>query len=122
MGVISQLRSLDYHAYSFAESSTSDVHEIHRAVFENIICETGNPALAIQAFSTTLNQMKYYDLSYRWSANDSITYLMSKSMSIPVGRAGLISVVAIVAAHLGVLVVTSILFVQRTKATLIGNP
>ncbi|KAK7968867.1 hypothetical protein PG988_007940 [Apiospora saccharicola] len=113
-----------HHAFPFAgyTNTAFEVHQLHGALFEDIMYDTGNPALALQAFSTTLNQMAYYESRYRWSANNSITYVMSKSMSIPIGRAGFISVIVIAAAHLGILVVTSVLFVQRTKATLIGNP
>ncbi|KAK8140079.1 hypothetical protein PG984_000145 [Apiospora sp. TS-2023a] len=126
-GVLSQLQDSVSPTLYFAGvlagmGGTAGVHELHRALFEDIVHDTGNPALALQAFSTTLNQMKYYESSYRWTDSNSITYITAKYMSIPVGRAGFLSVIAIVAAHLGILVVTSVLFVQRTKATLIGDP
>ncbi|KAK8035723.1 hypothetical protein PG991_001796 [Apiospora marii] len=119
--------SSSYHAaYNFGRNfdpdTYSSVHKLHKALFVDIMNDTGNPALALQAFSTTLNQMKYYESSYRWTDNNSITYITSESMSIPVGRAGFMSVIAIVAVHLGILAVTSVLFIQRTKATLIGDP
>ncbi|KAK7923544.1 hypothetical protein PG985_007615 [Apiospora marii] len=117
------LRSLAANpAYTFDGTPAWEMHDFHKRLLLDIIEETGNPALAIQSLATTLNHMGYYASSYSWSNNTSITYVTSKSMSIPVGRAGFMSVIAIVAAHLVILFVTSVLFIQRTKATLIGNP
>lgn len=119
---LSELGASAFDTLAFGGEEPADVHELHVALFEDIMHDTENPALALQAFSTTLNQMSYYHTSYRWTGNSSITYVVSKSMSIPVRRAGFIGVIAIVASHLGILVATSVLFIQRTNATSIGNP
>lgn len=96
-------------------------HDVHSALFLDILKTTSDPALATQALSTVLYQMQYFDRSYKWDVSNSASYIMSRDISIPVRRAGLLCLGAIITVHLGALTITSILFLSRTQATLLGN-
>lgn len=104
----------DIHTYQ-------STHDAHSALFLDILKTTNDPALAIQALSTVLYQMQYFDKSYKWTVANLASYIMSTDISIPVRRAGLLCLGAIITVHLGALIVTSILFLSRTQATLLGN-
>lgn len=96
-------------------------HDVHSALFLDILKTTSDPALAIQALSTVLYQMQYFDKSYKWTVSNSASYIMSSDISIPVRIAGLLFLGVIITVHLGALIITSILFLSRTQATLLGN-
>lgn len=96
-------------------------HESLSKVLMDTLRDTRSPAQAVQAISTVIRLMQYYNSGYRWSVTSPATYVMFEEMSIPAQTIGLSTVVAMVATHLIVMGVTLVLFVQRTKATSLGN-
>ncbi|KAK8017724.1 hypothetical protein PG993_014050 [Apiospora rasikravindrae] len=104
-----------------ARSQYVAAHDVHTAIFLDILKTTNNPAYAIQALSTTLYQMQYFEESYRWIYNHSASYVMSQEISIPVQKTGLLVVAGIFAVHIVVVGTTAAIFLRRTRATLLGN-
>ncbi|KAK7913906.1 hypothetical protein PG985_011609 [Apiospora marii] len=96
-------------------------HESISSLFLDTLSTTGNPALAIQAISTVLQQMEYYNQGYRWSVASPASYVMFEKMSIPTKNLGLSAVFAMIAAQFIIMGVTLVLFVQRTEASSLGN-
>ncbi|KAK8849040.1 C6 transcription factor [Apiospora arundinis] len=112
-----------------------NVHWAHIKLFDEILYYTGNnSALAIQAFSTILNQMHIFHLmglfaisdpGY-WKAADSSlvtegTYRLSQHVLVPLYRGGLYTVIALVALHIAFVILISFHFHHRTRSTLLGN-
>ncbi|KAF6812412.1 hypothetical protein CPLU01_14896, partial [Colletotrichum plurivorum] len=96
-------------------------HELHTAIFLNILDSTNNPAKALQALSTILNHMQAFDRSTTWTAEQPASYIMSREVSIPAGRDGLLAIVVLVAVQHVVMAIVVALFLSRTRATLLGN-
>lgn len=107
----------------FDDSFTFDegIHEIHQSLFWGVLQDTNDPSLALQAFTTVFNQMEYFDSSYKWQFGSSATYIIAEDVSIPIASKGLIAVTAIIASHLATLGFTLLVFLRRTKVSLIGN-
>lgn len=99
----------------------STVHELHKKIFLDILRDTEDPALAVQALSTIFFQMDYYDAVYKWGEENSVGFVSLRDTSIPIGRAGLYTVIALVSVYSMILGATLLLFLHQTEATSIGN-
>ncbi|KAK8137580.1 hypothetical protein PG984_003073 [Apiospora sp. TS-2023a] len=112
---------LEHDSINFPARNYLLAHDAQSALFLDIMNTTNNPAYALQALSTTLYQIEYFDTSYKWTVGYPATYVFSQEMSIPVHKLGLTIVVVIVAAHVIVVGTTVTMFLLRTRETLLGN-
>ncbi|KAK8067237.1 hypothetical protein PG997_013984 [Apiospora hydei] len=115
-------RGIDWQSdNSVARSYNVAAHDVHTTLFRDILNTTNNPAYAVQALSTTLYQMQYFDESYRWIYSHSASYVMAQEVPMPVQKTGLLIVVGIVATHTILVGAAVSMFLLRTRATLLGN-
>ncbi|KAK8067746.1 hypothetical protein PG996_006858 [Apiospora saccharicola] len=95
--------------------------DIHTAIFQDILNTTSNPAFALQALSTMMNQMQIFKTAYQWTYGYPATYVFSGEFSIPKRYSGLLIVASLIAAHVALTGATIAMFLLRTRATLLGN-
>ncbi|KAF4946786.1 hypothetical protein FGADI_10990 [Fusarium gaditjirri] len=93
----------------------------HISLFQSIIQETEDPAMSIQALMTRLYQMVYYNWLEEYDLKYPVNTIHTEDRLIPTRWAGLITVLVLVAVHLGLAVSTVFLFVLKTKASALGN-
>ncbi|RMJ18958.1 hypothetical protein CDV36_001350 [Fusarium kuroshium] len=96
-------------------------HATHAAVFQEIIQETQEPALAVQALMTRLYQMAYYDWLQSYDIEYAVGTIHAINALIPARWNGLGIVLGLVCLHLVLLLVTILLFATRTKSSMLGN-
>ena len=90
-------------------------------VFQHIIQSTGNPALAIQAYITTIFQVAYYEDISEFGVTAPSTMQLFESVLVPSAFLGLTIVTIFFCVHL-VLVFSSIVFFRaRTRYSMIKN-
>ncbi len=90
-------------------------------IFQDIIEETQNPALAWQAHMTMLLRMAYYDMMGIFSHDDIQTVILYETASFPQSRRGLATVLFVLIAHLVLVVITVTLFYTSTQYSMVGN-
>lgn len=92
-----------------------------KSVFTDAIYDTGNPALALQAFFTIMMQMAYYDfLSFATIARDA-TITMIEDASVPTQSGGFAAVAALVIVHRLLIGLSTAVFIRWTQYTLLNN-
>ncbi|KAJ4311352.1 hypothetical protein N0V94_007987 [Neodidymelliopsis sp. IMI 364377] len=102
-------------------SDYNGVHRTHAALFQDIIQNTGNPALAFQAFFTVLSQMTYYDLLPQFDIASNASYSASVEVDVPTQWTGFIVVMVLLAIHAGLVITAVVLFLTQTNHSLLGN-
>jgi hypothetical protein len=94
---------------------------VQATLFENILTDTGDPSLALQAQLTSLLRMAYYDWVplFDWNSTQTTTSFVDRQL--PASQTGLRIIVGFLAAHS--VLVTSVLvwFCRSTKFTLLDN-
>ena len=106
---------------SFCWGPSSIINMEYSAVFLDILKDTQSPALAIQAFLTTLIGMSYYDSIVQFDYEASGTIVLNTSVLKPTGWKYFIIVLAVTIIHLFLVALVMILFVMRSKYSLIGS-
>ncbi|RMJ14456.1 hypothetical protein CDV36_005881 [Fusarium kuroshium] len=96
-------------------------HPAHSSVFQSIIQQTGDPALAVQALMTRLYQMQYYDFLPDFDFKQTTETIYSTERITPSRWTGLLIVFCLVAAHLLLVFITMVLFISRTRGSALGN-
>ncbi|KAH7201497.1 hypothetical protein DER44DRAFT_828078 [Fusarium oxysporum] len=96
-------------------------HHEHNLVFRDVIEQTGDLALAIQAVLTRLFQMTYYYLMDEYNVAVPITATHAVTMLIQVRQLGLKLVIILVAVHLFLMCLIICLFLKWTRVSALGN-
>ncbi|RSL91025.1 hypothetical protein CEP52_014400 [Fusarium oligoseptatum] len=96
-------------------------HPAHSSVFQSIIQQTGDPALAVQALMTRLYQMQYYDFLPDFDFKQTTETIYSTERIAPSRWTGLLIVFCLVAAQLLLVFITMVLFISRTRGSALGN-
>src|SRR6478735_10497355 len=96
-------------------------HHEHNLVFRDVIEQTGDLALAIQAVLTRLFQMTYYYLMDEYNVVVPITTTHAVTMLIPVRWLGLKLVIILVAVHHFLMCLIICLFLKWTRVSALGN-
>ncbi|KAF4948023.1 hypothetical protein FGADI_10018 [Fusarium gaditjirri] len=96
-------------------------HRAHSSLFQSIIRETGDPAVAVQALITRLYQMSYYDLLPDYDLRYPATMIRSVEKLMPARWVGLSTVLALVGLHFALVLTTMALFAILTSASALGN-
>lgn len=93
----------------------------HISLFLDVLSTTQSPARALQAWLTTLNQMKYYNSVSRFSAKSEATYMFSTAVLVPSRWLGFIAVVAMTAVHVLLTLCIVVWYLLGTDHTMLGN-
>ncbi|RSL49311.1 hypothetical protein CEP54_012493 [Fusarium duplospermum] len=96
-------------------------HPAHSSVFQSIIQQTGDPTQAVQALMTRLYQMQYYDFLPDFDFKQTTKTIYSTERIIPSRWVGLLIVFCLVAVHLLLVFITTVLFILRTRGSALGN-
>ncbi|KAI8712838.1 hypothetical protein NCS52_01383200 [Fusarium sp. LHS14.1] len=96
-------------------------HPENSALVQRVLQVTQDPAQAIHALVFRFSQMIYYAHQPRFNIRRLITTINTAEMLIPTQWTGLSVVLTTLSVHFIVLVVTAVLFVLWTKASLLGN-
>ena len=121
MVVASPLGVIDLRAISKVDSTATVAHGAHSALFLDILAETGDPSLAMQALSTVISQMQYYDHFFMTNLGANVSFATVEPMLIPTPLGGLVGVVVLVAVQLVLLFVVLGFFLGSTEASVLGN-
>jgi hypothetical protein len=107
----------------FSESAPPaySVHRSHAVIFQNILQDTGNPALAVQTLFTTLLQMAYYDFIFEYDLKASAKYRLSDILNIPCRWSALGAVLGLLGLHFALTFTALSMFLKRTEMSLLGN-
>jgi hypothetical protein len=90
-------------------------------IFQNILQDTGNPALAVQTLFTTLLQMAYYDFIFEYDLKASAKYRLSDILNIPCRWSALGAVLGLLGLHFALTFTALSMFLKRTEMSLLGN-
>jgi hypothetical protein len=90
-------------------------------MFNDIIEETGSPALALQAYTTTVLRMAYYDYLPLFDTSSQSTSSSFKRLLVPVSSRGYITVLCITVIHCAFMMIITFIFIQRTQCTMLDN-
>ncbi|KAF5675457.1 hypothetical protein FCIRC_7441 [Fusarium circinatum] len=93
----------------------------HISLFQSIIQETKDHAMAVQGLMTRLYQMVYYNWLEEYDLKYPVSTIHTQDRLIPTRWTGLIIVLILVAVHLGLVFSTIALFVLKTKASAFGK-
>ncbi|KAH7271450.1 hypothetical protein B0J15DRAFT_576457 [Fusarium solani] len=96
-------------------------HPAHSSVFQSIIQQTEDPARAVQALMTRLYQMQYYDFLPDFDYKQTTKTIYSTERITPSRWTGLLIVFCLVAVHLLLVSITTVLFISRTRGSALGN-
>ncbi|KAJ4132237.1 hypothetical protein NW765_014057 [Fusarium oxysporum] len=96
-------------------------HPEHAAMFQKILRETGNPALALQAVMFRVYQMLYYDWLPIFEPTHEVTTINAQNVVVPQQWTGFIIAIAILIMHFILTALTLVLFAKRTQSSLLGN-
>ncbi|KAK7947851.1 uncharacterized protein PG986_008737 [Apiospora aurea] len=114
--------SVNRQLITMVDKSERKLQQAHACLVLDVLATADNPALAVQSLSTTLIQMLHFDEDYRWNTTAPVSYTVATEVTIPTSRFGLVSVLAVIAVHLFVLLAVALpAFLSQTKATLLGN-
>jgi hypothetical protein len=97
------------------------VHRSHAALYQDIIQDTRNPALSLQALFTVLLQMAYYDFLYEYDLEAPVEYRYSDKLDIPRQWRALGAISALLVLHFLLLLIALRMFLTRTEMSLLGN-
>lgn len=96
-------------------------HAAHASVFQGVIQETLNPALAIDALLFRFQQMLFYDRLQYFDWEEAVTTAHSTAALIPVRWTGLLVLLGVMGVHFLVISVTIVVFVWRTRLSTLGD-
>jgi hypothetical protein len=97
------------------------VHRSHAALYQDVIQDTRNPALSLQALFTVLLQMAYYDFLYEYDLEAPVEYKYSDKLDIPHRWRALGAVSGLLLLHSSLLLIALQMFFTRTEMSLLGN-
>ncbi|KAJ8118419.1 hypothetical protein OPT61_g612 [Boeremia exigua] len=97
------------------------VNKAQYAVFSRMARSTGNPALALQAYFTTLCAIAYRDRMNTFDIAAPSTLVTLVQATRPLGWTGFIIVIGAVCFHLVLVVLAAVLFYRAGKLASMGN-
>jgi hypothetical protein len=98
-----------------------DMNIVQATLFENILSDTGDPSLALQAQLTSVLRMAYYDWVplFDWNSTQTTTPFVDRQL--PASQTGLWIIVGFVGAHLILVISILVWFCRSAKFTLLDN-
>jgi hypothetical protein len=104
-----------------AHTSLPLANRQHAALFNDILQDTLNPALALQSHFTVLFGITYYDHQVQFDLIGPATVVRSVDVLRPVGKLFFMIVLLVCVVHLVTVVVINLLFCVRCKHVQLGN-
>ncbi|KAE8337845.1 hypothetical protein BDV24DRAFT_177201 [Aspergillus arachidicola] len=107
-----------------SEANTADTSTADRSytdIFKDVLHDTNSPALALQALITRGTQAAYYENLMREDPIASALTAFSSTALIPARWDGFVAGVSIIAVHLIILALITVLFVVYTRNSMVGN-
>jgi hypothetical protein len=98
-----------------------EVHIDHIAIFKDILLDTGNPALALQAHFTLLFGTAYYDHVMEFNLASPAVLVKSVEVLKPTGRRFFAAVVAVCLVHWAIVGLVCCLFAGRGWCLEVGG-
>lgn len=97
-------------------------HRAHVGLFQDILAHTGgNAALALQALFFTLMQMAYADYAAEFDVPARAAVVFSREAIMPVRWRGFVGFCAVTAAHITLVFYMAIIFIIKTRVSMLGN-
>lgn len=109
------------HGFATELTEYTTANREQAAIFNDILRDTMNPALALQAHFTNLLTMSYYDHQVLYDLREDVAVVRDVTVIYPVGRKSFIIVFILSMLHLTVVGFVTVLFYLRTKHVLLGN-
>ncbi|KAK6500000.1 hypothetical protein TWF481_010357 [Arthrobotrys musiformis] len=97
------------------------LHRVHSIMFNSIITSTGNPALALQALLTTLQQMLFLEWLPVFTVSGSCSMVFSFAVNAPVRQTGLLIIIGNNLLHFLLFTASFLLFFRKTSVSLLGD-
>ncbi|KAF2821369.1 hypothetical protein CC86DRAFT_470601 [Ophiobolus disseminans] len=91
------------------------------AIFKETLDVTGSPAWAMSSLITVLSMTNYYSQLPAFDRLDNVTVSMYKEVLYPQQNVGLMFVLWVLVAHHVLVAVLVVLFIRKTRFTLLGN-
>lgn len=103
--------------------SWSDTHRLYVAIVQETMKRTRNPALAVQSLFTMATGSVYYaDMAQYFDLHAAVSSRSSSGVVfIPRSWAGFVAVAVLVVVHMVTTAVTTVLFLTRTRHSVIGG-
>lgn len=110
------------HCEPFPNSlSTSVASVLHASLFENVLRDTDSPALALQAYFTSLLRLVYHTWVPSFDLKQNVTTISYVDRLAPVSVRGFWIVMAIIFLHVLVCIITTVAFFTQTHFSMLGN-
>jgi len=106
---------------SFEGSTTRLFSDFHSNLVDDTLKETGRASLALQAYSTSLVRMAYYDNLGLFDAESSHKISSWLTAELTQTTTGLKSVLTLLAVHLLLVLCVLFSFIRRSRYTLLDN-
>jgi hypothetical protein len=90
-------------------------------LFNEAFDTTGSIAFAMSCLVTTLSSMAYYDQFPQLQKTANVTQVFSANFLFPHSKAGFVGIATALVGHMVIMYATSMLFVGKTKFTMLGN-
>jgi hypothetical protein len=108
-------------SYSDESSYGFDANPQQASAFIDTLRNTSSPALALQAYYTTLMRMIYYDHLPLFDYPGTQSMMFFTPTLIPKGLGGLLAVIAVTILHLILMAIITFRFLTCTSATSVGS-
>ncbi len=97
------------------------IHRTHIAIFQDIMHDTRNAALAMQSLFTTLMSTAYYDFLPEFDISGNATLEERSSIELPTGFRFFCLVLILLGIHFSLIFITMHLFLSKTTSSMLGN-
>jgi hypothetical protein len=90
-------------------------------IFQDVMNDTANTALAFQAYCTTIGQIAYYDILSYFDVQDHPIISWFQSAQFPRSSRGLRAVIVVLCVHFVLVSLTTVAFLTTTRVSRIGD-
>ncbi|KAF2140825.1 uncharacterized protein K452DRAFT_272481 [Aplosporella prunicola CBS 121167] len=111
----------NYSTNETADFLSSTLNPVLNSLFLDIMEETENPALALQALLTSVIRTAYYDLLPTFNAEEIIETTSFEPCQVPQHTKGFTIVAVNIVLHLALFITTAIWFASTTRYSLLNN-
>jgi hypothetical protein len=108
----------DYSSFNVSQTS---LHPSLNAIFRDALVDTGNPAVAWQALTTSVLRTAYYDWLPMFEKDEFITTTSLVPCQLPLYTKGFIVVMVNLGLHLFLVIAIFMWFARKTKYSLLNN-
>jgi len=118
--VLDQLQSIAL-CFKCSHDNIRQASGVLISLFNDILVDTGSPALALQAVLTVTLRMAYFDWTQSFNAPSNISTISFQEAIVPIRKIGFLIVVSIMIFHLLACLCILVAFGIFARRTMIGN-